>query len=96
MLTGDYNHDGRVNAADYTTWRNSLGRSGTGLAADGNNDGQIDSGDYTVWKMHYGEPNSGNASGDTVPESTTACLLVLAVLNLFATSRQLVAGALIR
>ena len=34
VLTGDYNHDGIVSAADYTVWRDTLG-STTDLRADG-------------------------------------------------------------
>ena len=30
-LTGDYNGDGTVNAADYTVWRNTRGKTGRGL-----------------------------------------------------------------
>ena len=33
---------------------NSLGQSGTGLAADGNGNNQIDVGDYDVWQPHFG------------------------------------------
>jgi glucose/arabinose dehydrogenase len=46
---GDYNHNGVVDAADYTVWRDSFGQSGTGLAADGDGDLQIGPGDYNVW-----------------------------------------------
>ena len=48
VLPGDYNHNGIVDAADYVVWRDTLGQSGTGLAADGNGNHQIDSGDYDV------------------------------------------------
>jgi hypothetical protein len=45
-LAGDYNRDGIVNAADYTTWRNSLGEFVANFnAADGNGNGRIDEGD---------------------------------------------------
>lgn len=47
---GDYNFDGAVDAADYTTWRDSLGQFGDDLNADGNHDGKIDGLDYNVWK----------------------------------------------
>ena len=50
-LLGDYNHNGVVDAADYTLWRASL-ESTTNLAADGS--GMIDSGDYDVWKANFG------------------------------------------
>ena len=46
---GDYNGDGRIDAGDYTLWRNTLG-STTDLRADGNRDGVVDEADYQVWK----------------------------------------------
>jgi hypothetical protein len=32
VLAGDYNHNGIVDAADYTVWRDTLGQTGAGLA----------------------------------------------------------------
>jgi hypothetical protein len=57
LLLGDYNHDGHVDAADYTVWRNTLGQMGLTLfgGADGDGDGTIDTDDYGVWKSHFGE-----------------------------------------
>jgi hypothetical protein len=76
---GDYNHDGTVNAADYTVWRNSLGTSGPD--ADGNHNGMVDTGDYLVWKNAFG---MGSGSGSAimpgaVPEPTTLSLILLGV-----------------
>ena len=55
---GDYNHDGNVDAADYTVWRDTLGQMGADLAANGDNSGtsqnKIDAADYTVWKTNFG------------------------------------------
>jgi hypothetical protein len=71
QLTGDYNHNGIVDAADYTVWRNTLG-STSNLAADGNRSSAIDSGDYTVWKTNFGRTGSGGVgSGAAVPEPVT-------------------------
>jgi hypothetical protein len=57
FLLGDYNGNGKVDAADYTVWRNTLGQ--TGLApysgADGDGDGMVTQADYGVWKSHFGE-----------------------------------------
>jgi hypothetical protein len=50
----DYNSNGKVDAADYTVWRNTLGSS-LDLRADGNQSDTIDPGDYVEWKAHYGE-----------------------------------------
>jgi hypothetical protein len=56
QLPGDYNLDGRVDAADYSVWRDALGA--TGLVpyngADGDGDGTIDQDDYAVWKANFG------------------------------------------
>jgi len=52
-LVGDYNGDGAVNAADYTTWQNSLG-SADDLRADGNGNDIVDQADYDIWKAAMG------------------------------------------
>ncbi len=55
-FTGDYNHDGTVDAADYTLWRDQLGslNSVPYRGADGNGDGKVDPGDYQTWRSNYG------------------------------------------
>jgi Type I phosphodiesterase / nucleotide pyrophosphatase len=51
-LPGDYNHDGHVDAADYTIWQDTKG-STTDLRADGNRDGVVDQADYDLWKANF-------------------------------------------
>ncbi len=70
---GDYNGDGRVDAADYTVWRDSLG-STTDLAADGNDDQAVGEGDYAVWSEGYGVA-TGDQAQSTPEPSTLASLL---------------------
>jgi hypothetical protein len=57
FLTGDYNGDRVVNAADYTVWRDTLG-STTDLRANGDNSGTsenvIDEADYAIWVDRFG------------------------------------------
>lgn len=76
---GDYNDDGRVDAADYVAWRNTLGTTGLplGTAADGNGNGIIDAEDYLVWRDHYGELAGGPAALTSVPEPHAAIALGL-------------------
>jgi hypothetical protein len=90
-LTGDYNQDGRVDAADYTIWRHSLG-STTDLRADGNINGVIDTADYYIWRANYGA-TSGSGSGDVanaaVPEPATMALLIMAIPSICLRYRHL-------
>ena len=53
FLSGDFNRDGIVDAADYTIWRNTLGSSEI-LLADGDGSGTIDELDYQAWRQNYG------------------------------------------
>ncbi|MCA9238899.1 MAG: hypothetical protein KDA37_01810, partial [Planctomycetales bacterium] len=54
-LVGDYNHDNKVDAADYPVWRDALGaRVLPYTGADGNGDGFVDHQDYKVWIENYG------------------------------------------
>jgi serralysin len=81
VLAGDYNHDGIVNAADYSVWRDELGRTGSGLAADGNGDNIVDATDYTIWQTHFGQTGSGSGSlaATNVPEPSTAILAIFPI-----------------
>jgi hypothetical protein len=79
-LTGDYDHDGTVDAADYVVWSKTLGQTGAGLAADGNGNGMIDNGDFDVWRTNFGQTSgsgSGASANRAVPEPTTVLQLVL-------------------
>jgi hypothetical protein len=75
-LPGDYNRDGWVNAADYTTWRNAVGTMVTpGTSADGNANGVIDRYDWLVWKANYGRTaplGSGAVVAATAAASASA------------------------
>ena len=82
---GDYNHNGVVDAADYTIWRDTLG-STTDLRANGNNirgsAGVIDEADYVIWRNNFGKSGfgagSGQATGAPIPEPPAILLFVMA------------------
>jgi T5SS/PEP-CTERM-associated repeat protein len=90
-LPGDYNHNGIVDAADYTVWRDSLGSTGAGLAADGNINGVIDAGDYAVWKSHFGAHAGSGAGGSAnaaVPEPATLLMFLAGILMPAGSTRR--------
>src|SRR5690606_25888505 len=81
VLTGDFNGDGVVDAADYTVWRNTLG-STTDLAADANGDLMVDHEDYALWKANFGETLASQAAlaaAGAVPEPGSMLTMLGAV-----------------
>jgi hypothetical protein len=79
---GDYNHDGIVDAADYTVWRDTFGQSGSGLDADGDGNNQVNGADYTYWKTRFGNIHGEGATSITtgVPEPRVLSLSAIAIL----------------
>jgi hypothetical protein len=86
-IPGDYNNDGIVDAADYTIWRDTLGQTGSGLAADGDGSGTVDQADYDVWVAHFGE-QTATGSAAAVPEPSSIVLWVVGSLFLSASRRH--------
>jgi uncharacterized protein YkwD len=91
-LTGDYNGNGIVDAADYTVWRDTLG-STSDLRANGDNTGasagKIDQADYTIWKSNFGAHFGSGADAEaTVPEPTSALLMAMGLLLPFSLKRR--------
>jgi glucose/arabinose dehydrogenase len=52
ILPGDYNNNGKVDAADYTVWRDHLGMEA--VLPNDPTPGMIDPEDYDTWKDHFG------------------------------------------
>lgn len=82
-LAGDYNGDGKVNAADYVAWR--MGQSP--------NPNTI--GDYNTWRANFGAgagSGSGGLSsnGSTVPEPGTLSLFIFAISSVLIASSSVV------
>ena len=81
-LFGDYNRNGVVDAADYTTWRDTLGQ--TSLApyrgADGSGDGTIGPEDYQVWKSHFGQMLQQLGAGSAAPIASAAATTISSLI----------------
>ena len=73
-LTGDYNENGVVDAADYTLWRDALGTS-TDLPNDPVG-GVVGQQQYDQWVTNFGQTSATSAAG--VPEPASATLLLAA------------------
>jgi hypothetical protein len=84
-VTGDYNGNGTVDAADYVVWRNSVDATGSNLPADGNGDQVVNHDDYVVWRSNFGKTASGNAAAAVtpsgVPEPAGLALGMLAAIG---------------
>jgi hypothetical protein len=80
-LSGDFNRDGVVDAADYIAWRRDFGKAVRRYSgADANGSGVVDDGDYNLWRNRFGSVMaSGAASGAAapVPEPSSAVLLLV-------------------
>jgi hypothetical protein len=85
-LPGDYNDDDKVDAADYTVWRDQLG-SATALPND-DTPGVMED-DYTRWKNQFGMNGSGSFAGSTPVPEPGAWVLLLATALPLVTCRRL-------
>jgi hypothetical protein len=66
QLTGDYNGNGAVDAADYIVWRRNLGSSNS-LPND-STPGSVAAEDYGVWRQNFGRSAAGGTADAAVPE----------------------------
>jgi hypothetical protein len=84
-ITGDYNNNGVVDAADYVLWRN-----GGPLQNDPTTG--IQQGDYDTWRANFGRTAARGsglpAAASAVPEPTAAALLVVAVAATMCVRRR--------
>jgi len=80
-VPGDYNEDDKVDAADYTSWRDNLG-SNIALPNEdpSTTPGVVTQEDYLFWKTQFGA-TAGSGFSAAVPEPTTGLLSFLAALS---------------
>jgi hypothetical protein len=86
-LLGDFNDDGKVDAADYVVWQ----KNDSANNPLPNDDGLTNQADrYNLWQMHFGEMEmmgSGGESG-TVPEPSSIVLIALASIAIGLVGRR--------
>jgi hypothetical protein len=75
VINGDYNGDGKIDAADYVVWRKNP-------AAFGGQAG------YTAWRTNFGNPPGAVAILAAVPEPGTCFLVVLGAFELVWVRRR--------
>ena len=92
-LTGDYNGDHVVDAADYTLWRDNVGGVAAAVFAPGSRQpgigGAIGTDDYDAWRANFGgtEPTGAGASLTGAAPEPTAWLLLLGTTALAGCGR---------
>lgn len=95
-LTGDYNNNGIVDAADYVLWRKNSNTNAT-LPNDPLG-GTIGGAQYTQWRTNFGKSLSGSGSGlssgaGNVPEPSAIGLLLITMTGFgLVCSRDMRAG----
>jgi hypothetical protein len=80
-LDGDFNDDGKVDAADYVVWR----KNETANAALPNDDGLTTQAErFNLWRSNFGDMagSGGGVGSSSVPEPSTGLLLVMTLLAL--------------
>ena len=78
-LAGDYNDDGKVDAADYVVWRKNEGTTNP-LPNDNDIGGTIGADHYNLWRAHFGEMSGSGLTLRAIPEPSSALLLSLATV----------------
>ena len=88
--TGDFNNDGRVDAADYVVWRKANGTSNA-LPNDNGLGVPIGSSHYTLWRQNFGNPPGSGSGFDTtlaVPEPCALGLIAYLLLPFFVSRHR--------
>lgn len=88
-LPGDYNDDGKVDAADYVVWRKNENSTNT-LPNDNGIGGTVGAAHYNLWRANFGNmAMTGSGLGSTsVPEPATVSLGLISVLGMFGRIRR--------
>jgi hypothetical protein len=97
IVSGDYDGDGQVDAADYVIWRKTAGQNVLHWSgADGNGDGFIDGNDFAVWSANFGSSSGGTAvvAMTIVPEPSNLAFGFMALVALSSQQGRLVRNSI--
>lgn len=88
-LDGDFNNDNKVDAADYTVWRDNFGGNSSVLNGNGSGAATVVQADYDLWKAQFGQmAGSGSLAASAVPEPASAVLMLMTVLGVAGVRRR--------
>jgi hypothetical protein len=77
---GDFNQNGKVDAADYVVWRENVG-SASALPNDSGTALPVGTDHYNLWRSHYGNgagSGAGELTGSAVPEPGSMLFVAVA------------------
>jgi hypothetical protein len=75
-VTGDYNNNGTVDAADYVAWRDA---GPTATLPNDSTPGTVNQADYDAWRANFGRTSGSGAAAfaNAVPEPATFLMLLI-------------------
>jgi hypothetical protein len=84
-LLGDYNNDGKVNAADYVRWRKNT----TNSPLPNDNGLTTQAARFNLWRSNFGDMlGSGSGGSTAIPEPGSCMLLLVAALHVAFLGRR--------
>ena len=84
FLAADFDHDDDVDGADFMIWQagHGLAMQVDNMSGDANGDGVVNGEDLSIWGTQFGSTFAALAFARTVPEPSTAWLLLFAATQL--------------
>ncbi len=81
-FSADFDSDVDIDGEDFLEWQRGNGTLGSGTLAtgDANSDTNVDDQDLSVWQGQYGVTPVSTLASTTVPEPSSACLLLLGIM----------------
>ena len=81
-MTGDFNQDGFVDAADYTLWQDNRGLNIAILGGNASSGPVVSNADYTLWKQFFQPLENENIGTHGVPEPNSLLTALTGLLLL--------------